>query len=83
MSSTDGAVWTVQMLSTEGPVYNWPHGTRALISERKRVQEMQVLQRLFEHGLFVNRTDPGIFKCPLSYEEAFGGVTKRRYLNVF
>jgi len=78
MSATDGAVWTVQELSAEGPGFTWPHGTRALIAERKRVQEMQVLQRQIAQGAFYNRTDPGIFKCPLSYEEAFVGSDMAR-----
>jgi hypothetical protein len=78
MSATDGAVWTVQELSAEGPGFTWPHGTRELIAERKRVQEMQVLQRQIAHGAFYNRTDPGIFKCPLSYEEAFVGSDTAR-----
>lgn len=70
MNATDGDAWTEQVLS-EGTNYNWPWGTRALIAERKRVQDIQVLQGLFEYGLYVNHTDPGIFKCPLSFEEAF------------
>lgn len=41
------------------------------MADRKRVHEIQWLQILFEHGLFVNHTDAGIFKCPLSFEEAF------------
>ena len=78
MSVTDGDVWTEQVLSAEGADYNWPWGTRALIAERKRVQEIQVLQRLFEYGLFVNHTDPSIFKCPLSFEEAFVSTDNQR-----
>ena len=70
MNATDGDVWTEQVLS-EGTNYNWSWGTRALITERKRVQDIQVLQGLFEYGLYVNHTDPSIFKCPLSFEEAF------------
>ena len=61
--------WTVTAF--EGASHRWPHGTRALMADRKRVQEIQWLQSLFEHGLFVNHTDTGIFKCPLSFEEAF------------
>jgi hypothetical protein len=78
MTATDGDVWTVQELSVEGHTYNWPYGTRALIAERKRVHEIQWLQSLFEHGLFVNHTDAGIFKCPLSFEEAFVGSGEER-----
>ena len=63
------AEWTVTAF--EGASHRWPHGTRALMADRKRVQEIQWLQSLFEHGLFMNHTDAGIFKCPLSFEEAF------------
>jgi len=78
MTATDGVVWTVQELSAEGPTYNWPYGTRALIAERKRVQEIECLRGAFVYGHFVNHTDPNIFKFPMSYEEAFVGSDTER-----
>jgi hypothetical protein len=71
MTATDGDVWTVQVLSVEGHTYNWPYGTRALIAERKRVQEIEGLRGAFVYGHFVNKTNPHIFTFPLSFEEAF------------
>jgi len=71
MTATDGDVWTVQELSAEGLVYNWPYGTRALIAERKRVKEIQSLQFLFGYGQMNPCTHEHIFTCPLSFEEAF------------
>jgi hypothetical protein len=71
MSATDGAVWTEQVLSVEGPTYKWPYGTRALIAERKRVQEIESLRNVFMYGLRGNYPGPNIFTFPMSYEEAF------------
>ncbi len=71
MTATDGDVWTEQVLSGKGPTYNWPYGTRALIAERKRVEEMRGLHHLFVYGTWVNHINPNIFKCPLSFEECF------------
>lgn len=62
--------WPVMVLD-EGAVYCWPYGMRALIAERKRVQEIECLRHGFAYGQFVNHTDPNIFKFPLSFEEAF------------
>jgi len=64
-------VWSVQELSSEGPVYNWPYGARALIAERKRVQEIQSLRNVFMCGKKGNYNDPNIFTFPMSYEESF------------
>jgi hypothetical protein len=66
-------VWSVQELSSEGPVYNWPYGARALIAERKRVQEIQSLRNVFMYGLRGNYPGPNIFTFPMFYAEAFVG----------
>ena len=71
-------VWTEQMLSVEGPTYNWPYGTRALIVERKRVQQIETLRNVFMHGLGGNDSNPNIFTFPMSYEEAFVGSDTER-----
>jgi hypothetical protein len=62
--------WTVHA-TTGGDGYNWPYGIRALIAERKRVQEIECLRHGFVYGHLVHPTVPNIFKFPLSYEEAF------------
>lgn len=72
MTATDGDVWTVQVLSAEGPVYNWPYGTRALIAERKRVLEIESLRHLFEYGKMVNPyTHDCIFTFPMSFKDSY------------
>jgi hypothetical protein len=70
MTATDG-VWTEQVLSVEGPTYKWPYGARALIAERKRVQEIQSLRNVFMYGKMGNYGAPDIFTFPMSYEESF------------
>ncbi len=65
-------VWTAQVLSGAAADYRWPHGTRALIAERKKVQEMHGLHVALIRGEVGNPyTDELIFTCPVSFEEAF------------
>ena len=71
-------VWTAQVLSGAAGDYRWPHGTRALIEERKRVQEMQALRAVLVHGRFVDHNAENIFIFPVSFEEAFVGSDAQR-----
>ena len=78
MTATDSAVWTEQVLSVEGHKYKWPYGARALIAERKRVQEIQRLSHMFIYGLRGNYNEPNIFTFPMFYAEAFVGSDTER-----
>jgi hypothetical protein len=73
-------VWTAQVLSGAAGDYRWPHGTRALIAERKRVEEMQALCAVMAYGHFVNHKDESIYTFPVSFEEAFVGSDADRIM---
>lgn len=73
-------VWTAQVLSGAAADYRWPHGPRALIGERKRVQEMQALCAVMAYGRFVDHDKPTIYKFPVSFEEAFVGSDADRIM---
>ena len=73
-------VWTAQVLSGAAGDYRWPHGTRALIEERKRVQEMQALCAVMAHGHFVDHKDVSICTFAVSFEEAFVGSDADRIM---
>jgi hypothetical protein len=71
--------WPVKLLSVEDLEYKWPYGTRALISERERVREIQALQAGFLRGHWVSH-DPlqNYFKLDMSFAEAFVGCDAER-----
>ena len=74
-------VWTAQVLSGAAGDYRWPHGTRALIAERKKVQEMHGLHVALTYGQVGNPyTDERIFTFPVSFEEAFVGSDADRIM---
>ena len=73
-------VWTAQVLSGAAADYRWPHGTRALIAERKRVEEIQALCAVMAYGHFVDHKEVSIYTFPVSFEEAFVGSDADRIM---
>lgn len=76
MAATDGDAceWTTQVLSADGGLFRFPYGARALIVERKRVQEIESLRWRFTFGYHRGGgydVRPNLFTFPMTFEEAF------------
>lgn len=76
MASTAGdeCDWTVQVMSADGSDYSWPYGIRALIAERKRVQEIEGMRWRFTYGYHRgggHDVCTNLFTFPMSFEESF------------
>ena len=70
--------WTVKLLSTEDLAYPWNYGTRALIAERERVEQILTLRSDFDGARGLSGLPHEEFKVPLSFEEAFVGSDAQR-----